>query len=118
MNSYADLMEERKGVDLDVDMTGIHEGEDDSQEEQPKTQTVTGTVADIRTAVKGGESYYYVKLEQGAPYYAIKAADAEAVVILNVGDTVTVTISADAKGDIISASAIAKGAPAEENSAA
>ncbi len=120
MNSYADLMEERKGVDLDVDMTGIHEGEDDSQqqEEQPKTQTVTGAVADIRTAVKGGESYYYVKLEQGAPYYAIKAADAEAVVILNVGDTVTVTISADAKGDIISASAIAKGAPAEENSAA
>ena len=41
----------------------------------------------------------------------MKASDAEAVVILNKGDTVTVTIPTDAKGDIIDASEIVKGAP-------
>ena len=81
------------------------------QQEKPKTQTVTGVVSDIRTAVKGGDSFYYVKLDKGASYYAVKASDAEAVVILNKGDTVTVTIPTDAKGDIIDASEIVKGAP-------
>ncbi len=79
------------------------------QQEKPKTQTVTGVVSDIRTAVKGGDSFYYVKLDKGASYYAVKASDAEAVVILNKGDTVTVTIPTDAKGDIIDASEIVKG---------
>lgn len=119
MDSYTKLMEE-KGVDLDVDMSGINEGENGNtpqQQEKPKTQAVSGVIADIRTAVKGGESFYYVKLESGAAYYAVKAADAEAVVILNKGDTVTVTIPTDAKGDIIAASAITKGAPQSNNAA-
>lgn len=113
IKSYSDLME-KKGVDLDVDMSGINAGENGdtpAQEEKPKTQTVSGAIADIRTAVKGGESVYYVRLDKGAVYYAIKASDAETVVILNQGDTVTVTIPTDAKGDIIEASAITKGAP-------
>ena len=114
MDNYADLIEQRKGIDLDVDMSGINAGENGDtpqQQEKPKTQTVTGVVSDIRTAVKGGDSFYYVKLDKGASYYAVKASDAEAVVILNKGDTVTVTIPTDAKGDIIDASEIVKGAP-------
>ena len=109
MDSYTKLME-GKGVDLDVDTSGINEGET-NQTPQQKTQTITGVITDIRTAVKGGDSFYYVKLDKGAAYYAVKASDAEAVVILNKGDTITVTIPADAKGDIIAASEIVKGAP-------
>ena len=120
MDNYAALIEQRKGIDLDVDMSGINAGENSDnpqQQEKPKTQAVTGAIADIRTAVKGGESYYYLKLDKGAAYYAIKASDAETVVVLNKGDTVTITIPMDAKGDIISASAITKGSPQKGDAA-
>lgn len=66
--------------------------------------TVTGTVSDIRTAVKSGESYYYIKLDAGDAYYAISASKDENVVILNKGDSVTVSFSGE--GAIIEADSI------------
>lgn len=66
--------------------------------------TVTGTVADIRTAVKSGESYYYIKLDAGDSYYVISASKDENVVILNKGDSVTVSFSGE--GAIIKADSI------------
>ena len=50
----------------------------------------SGTVAEIRTAVLSGTSYYYVRLEGRGHYYVISAADSEEVVIINEGDSVTV----------------------------
>ncbi len=63
--------------------------------------TATGEVTEIRTAVKGGESYYYVKLALNETYFAVSASKAEEVVILNVGDSVTVTYKGE--GSIIPA---------------
>ena len=49
-----------------------------------------------------GESVYFIKLENNKAYFKIKASDALNVVILNVGDTVTVEYE-KASGDVIDA---------------
>ena len=57
---------------------------------------VTGTIAEIRSAVVEGNTWYYLRLQEGQVYYAISAADDKNAVILSVGDAVTVTY---AKGE-------------------
>lgn len=60
----------------------------------------SGIVTDIRSAVKDGNTYYYIKLDTNKCYFRIAAASDETAVMLNVGDSVTVTsndISADIK---------------------
>ena len=63
---------------------------------------VTGTVAEIRSAVVEGNTWYYLRLQDGTVYYAISAADDKNAVILSVGDTVTVTF-AEGEDRILSA---------------
>lgn len=60
-----------------------------SAEELPTTQ-VSGVIDDIRSAVMDGNSYYFIRLQGEAVYYSISAADNPVVVILNVGDSVTI----------------------------
>ncbi len=50
-----------------------------------------GTVAEIRTAVLSGTSWYYIRLEGEDVFYAISAAQDEKVIVLNVGDAVTIS---------------------------
>ena len=76
----------------------------DSGESTVKGNKASGKVTDIRTAVKGGESYYYIKLDAGESYYAISASKDENVVILDKGDTVEITFSGS--GKILSAEKI------------
>ena len=52
---------------------------------------VTGVIAEIRSAVVEGNTWYYLRLQDGTVYYAISAADDKNAVILSVGDNVTVT---------------------------
>ncbi len=54
------------------------------------TETVSGVISDIRSAVLDGTTYYYVSLADGDGYYRVSAAECEIAVILNVGDKVTV----------------------------
>ena len=63
---------------------------------------VTGTVAEIRSAVVEGNTWYYLRLQDGSVYYAISAADDKNVVILSVGDQVTLTF-AEGEDRILSA---------------
>ena len=63
---------------------------------------VTGTVAEIRSAVVEGNTWYYLRLQDGSVYYAISAADDKNAVILSVGDQVTVTF-AEGEDRILSA---------------
>ena len=63
---------------------------------------VTGTVAEIRSAVVEGNTWYYLRLQDGSVYYAISAADDKNVVILSVGDQVTLTF-AEGEDTILSA---------------
>lgn len=85
---------------------------DNNQAEQTTTAvdtadepgTVTGTVVEIRTAVKNGDSYYYIKLDKGDVYYSISASKSEDAVILDKGDTVTIKYSGS--GKILTADAL------------
>ena len=54
---------------------------------------VTSTIAEIRSAVVEGNTWYYLRLQDGSVYYAISAADDKNAVILSVGDQVTVTFA-------------------------
>ena len=66
--------------------------------------TENGVVTDIRTAVKGGESYYYIKLDSNAAYFSFAARNNESVVILNAGSSVKITYKGE--GAIIAAESI------------
>ena len=72
---------------------------------------VTGVIADLRSAVMDGNTWYYLQLSDGTVYYTISAAEAPEAVILNVGDTVTVKY-AEGEGSILQAYSVAKTVPA------
>ena len=74
---------------------------DNNEENKPADKQINGKIADIRTSVIGGESYYYIRLEKGSAYYKVPANKFEQVVILNAGDEVTITYTEDGKGSII-----------------
>lgn len=67
---------------------------------------VTGAINDIRTAVMGGESYYYIRVAGNAAYYVIAASANEEVVIYNVGDNVEIKAEKGESGACISAESI------------
>ena len=58
-------------------------------EEVPQT-TAQGTVAEIRSAVLEGNTYYFVRLDGEEVFYSLSAAKNQLAVILNVGDKVTI----------------------------
>ena len=50
--------------------------------------TVSGKIAEIRSAVIDGNTTYYLRLDGESVYYAVSAAESEQAVILNTGDTI------------------------------
>ncbi len=101
------------GIEVDIDPNEVADRIEDNTDtettEPDKTEpsgndtaetdgnTVSGKIDDIRTAVKGGESYYYIRLAGSDKYYSISASKNESVVILNKGDEVTITFSGSGK---------------------
>lgn len=67
-------------------------------EETASRETVSGVLAEIRTAVIDGNSYYFLRLEDGEVFYSVSAASDAQVVLLNVGDRVTITCEASDGG--------------------
>ena len=61
-----------------------------------QTTEVSGVIEDIRSAVIEGNSFYYIKLKEGASYYKLSAATNDIAVIMKPGDKVTIKYSADA----------------------
>ena len=81
----------------------------DSAQEVLEKTNVEGTIAEIRTAVLGGDSWYYIRLDGAETFYAMAASADRNVVILNVGDTVSVQIAPDdATNAIVNAISISK----------
>ncbi len=81
--------------------------DDDKKPSEPETENfeieISGTVTDIREAVIEGTTIYYVSLDTAPDkYFRLSAADNEAVVILNVGDAITV-ITNNSDSAIVSA---------------
>ena len=80
---------------------------DDSDANIPAdTQEAAGVLSDIRTAVIGGDSRYYLRLQGESVYYVISAADAPQVVTLNTGDRVTITYRPQEGASILEATAV------------
>ena len=78
------------------------ENDPNAQTTEPATDTpmadgseVTGVVTEIRSAVIGGNTVYYLRLESDSAYYTVSAAESEQTVILNRGDM----IRAEASGN-------------------
>lgn len=104
--SYIESLKE-KGITVDIDPDDVvTPGTNEDKTPDASKLTASGAIADIRTAVMGGESYYYIKLDSNEAYFAIAASKDEGVVILNRGDSVTVTYSGE--GSIINADSIKK----------
>lgn len=59
------------------------------EEEVPQT-SAQGVVAEIRSAVLDGNTYYYVRLEGQNMFYSLSARDNQLAVVLNIGDWVTI----------------------------
>ena len=72
---------------------------------QAAEQGIDGVIAEIRTAVIEGNSWYYFRLIGEDCYYAVSAGQCEEAVILNVGDKVTI-LDAQEEGEIRSAGSI------------
>ena len=102
--NYANELE-KNGVNVEVDVDSM--GEEETPD-TPKVETVdvTGKVEEIRSFITGGETYFYIKLVDNATYYKVAVKDAERIVILNAGDTITFTVDKDAKGEIVTVSAV------------
>lgn len=99
--SYVSALES-SGIKVDIDPSEVVDPT--PVEPEKELATVSGVIADIRTAVMSGNSYYYIKLDSSPAYFSIAASTDETVVILNKGDNVTITY--EGSGAIIEADSI------------
>ena len=60
-----------------------------TEEELPQTEA-SGVIAEIRSAVLEGNTYYFFRLEGEDVFYSVSAAQSHAAVILDAGDSVTI----------------------------
>ena len=76
----------------------LREGGVTQTEDVPQTEA-KGVIADIRSTVMSGNSYYFIRLEGEDTYYSLSAAQNPIAVILNVGDRVTIQHTAPVEGE-------------------
>ena len=86
------------GVNVNVDVDSM-----ENEEDAPVADSVeiTGKVAEIRSVITGGETYFYIRLADNTTYYKVAVKDAEKIVILNVGDEIAFVVDKAATGDIV-----------------
>ena len=96
---------EKNGVNVNVDVDSMGQ---DTETDAPKVETVdvSGTVEEIRSVITGGETYFYIKLQDNTTYYKVAVKDAERIVILNVGDEITFVVNKDATGEIVTVNSV------------
>ena len=102
-NYAAELKRNGVNVDIDVDEMGA---KDDPTATAPETEEISGKITEIRSVVTGGETYFNLKLDAGRTFYKVPVALSEKVVILNVGDSVTVLVPKESSGDIVEVSSL------------
>ena len=64
---------------------------------------ISGVVTDIRTTVVSGNTYFYIELDNSDVYYYVAADVADMVVLINKGDSITVTIDEASEGQLVEA---------------
>lgn len=65
--------------------------------------SIKGIITDIRSANIDGTTYFYIQLEGQKSYFALSAKDNEEVVLLNVGDEISVFVFDDEDSKIVTA---------------
>ena len=71
--------------------------------------SLSGKIAEIRTAVLDGDSWYYIRLDGSSTFYAISATADRNVVVLNVGDQVSIQADSASDAAIVDASSSSTG---------
>ncbi len=74
-------------------------------EEMSERQEVTGRIAEIRSSVMDGDTWYFIRLKDGNAYYLINGREYPVATILNVEDLVTIIYQAG-EDEIIQGSSI------------
>ena len=86
MEAYAKKLRQNN-IKIDVDIDEIKEATDNNDPNNPATpdapaadtrKTISGKLTDIRTAVIGGDSVYFLQVEGSKKYFRVAAADNEA----------------------------------------
>ncbi len=93
-------------IDFAFDSDNYNAPDDGEEPEDSEFSTVSGTVTDIRSAVIGGTTYYYIELDNSGLYYYVAASVTNKVMLLNVGDTITVTTADKAETGIAGAKSV------------
>ena len=73
---------------------------------EPDRETMEGAIAEIRTAVMDGDSYYFLRLSGQSVFVAVNASDSPLAVILNVGDTVRLHYEAGESASILKGASV------------
>ena len=96
-------------IDFAFDSYTVPGETDPAQPDESEYATFTGTVTDIRSAVISGNTYYYIELDHSGLYYYVAASVTNKVMLLNVGDVITVTTADTAATDLASVGSITFG---------
>ncbi len=90
---------EKEGFTVGDDIE-VPDEEENTETENGGTETptvITGIVTEIRSAVIGGDTTYFVKLSGSDIFYSISASKSTDAVIMNVGDNITLTFKSSDK---------------------
>ncbi len=99
-------------VNFNFDGSGI--ADSDTPAPDDGTKKITGTITDIRSAVIGGNTYYYFELDNSDLYYYVAASLSNRAALFNVGDRVTVETSATYTDGLAAAKTVDAASPQTE----
>ena len=106
VQNYISALQDKGIIGNDVDVNDYIADENEPAPDTPPAvqegNTVTGEVSSIKTSVNDGNTYYY--LEINGKYYYISVVDCMEVLLVNKGDTVSVTVDGDSDGRFVKAS--------------
>lgn len=111
VQNYISALQDKGVIGNDVDMDDYLADDNNSTDTDtpPAVQEgnkITGAVSSIKTSVNDGNTYYY--LEINGKYYYIAVADCMEVLLVNTGDTVTVTVDGNTDGQFVKAADVAR----------
>ncbi len=95
LESYTKLLADN-GIktEINVDDIDVDQQNPGNTNTQDELKTATGTIEDIRVAVIGGNSCYYLKVAGSEQYFAVDASEFETVIIANKGNGVEIKYAA------------------------
>ncbi len=96
VENYIAALKDKNKVDASADADDYKVTETDTEisVENIETKSVTGEITDIKTSVNNGNTVYYLQID--GKYYYIAVNECMDVLLLQTGDTVTVSYEKDA----------------------